>query len=687
MRNFFLCFVMLIFSCRISAQSPLEQQVVLLTRVIQLNHYNPRQIDDSFSSQVFDRMLKELDAEHLYFTQKDIKELELFRNSLDEEMRGNIKAFFTAKLGAKYKERLQKAIAVLNTVAQKPFTFDISENISNSKQQLFPTDDAAFEKRLYAYYKMQTLSEIISMAEQGSIVPDKSFITKTEPAARKKIITNEKNDLEEILNNPDFQQQINDTYLETIASNFDPHTNFFEPEENESFKEHLSSEAYKYGFSFEKDEKSKYKITLLTPGGAAWKSGSIHKDDEIISIQPDNDSTIYMDNANAESALSALDNPSNKTIKITVKSADGFVKTVVLQKQKQHNDENTVRGFVLTGSSKTGYIYLPSFYTEWENDGSSSCANDVAKEIVKLKKDGIEGLILDLRYNGGGSLQEAMELIGIFIDVGPGCIIKYKDGKAFILKDPNRGTMYDGPLVVMINGQSASASELVAGTLQDYQRALIVGSNSFGKATMQSVLPLDTLAADPRVESRLAKMYGYAKVTGGKLFRITGKSAQLNGVNPDIVLADAFEINEYTERSLDNALSSDTIMKNVMYTKLPGYKIPALSSNSKARIARDKYFTSLIQLIQTLKASRKNNIVPLKWDEYLQWNKQQQYQRIPASYREHHSFEIKNSSFDNNVIKLDDYYAQVNEYVKNEIALDKYIEEAYHILNDIIKTP
>lgn len=462
MRQVFLFFGLLVFSTGINAQPVLEKQLLLLTRVIQQNHYNPRQIDDGFSSQVFDRMLNETDKHRLYFTQKDIAELEPFRNTLDEEIRGNTKAFFPEKLGAKYKERLQKTIAVLHSMLQKPFSFEAAESFSNSEQQLYAADEAAFEKRLYTYYKMQVLEEIVSMADKDSAIADKAFITKTEPVARKKVIANDKSDIESILNNPDFQQALNETYLETIASNFDPHTNFFEPEQNESFKEHLSSDAYKYGFSVQKDDKGRFKISSLTPGGAAWKSGNIHKDDEIISIQPDNGNTVAMDNTNAESLLSSLDNPSNKTIRITVKSADGIIKTVLLQKQKQHNDENTVRGFVLSGSSKMGYIYLPSFYTEWDNNGSSSCANDVAKEIVKLKKDGIAGLILDLRYNGGGSLQEAMELIGIFIDAGPGCVIKNKEGRTIILKDPNRGTIYDGPLVIMINGQSASASELVA---------------------------------------------------------------------------------------------------------------------------------------------------------------------------------------------------------------------------------
>src|SRR5688572_21233923 len=179
------------------------------------------------------------------------------------------------------------------------------------------------------------------------------------------------------------------------------------------------------------------------------------------------------------------------------KKTDATIKTVFLRKEKIENEENIVRGFVLKGEKKIGYILLPGFYTEWENESGSSCANDVAKEIVKLKRENIEGLILDVRFNGGGSMGEAMELTGIFIDEGPLAGTKYRDGKVAFMKDPNRGQIYTGPMVLMVNGQSASASEMLAAALQDYNRAVIVGSNTFGKATMQQMMPLDTAQRNP----------------------------------------------------------------------------------------------------------------------------------------------------------------------------------------------
>ncbi len=683
MRLTFLTLITLTLTFAGYAQHSLDKQLVLLTRVIQKNHYNTRAVNDSFSAQVFERLINELDEDHLYFTQKDLTVLAPFRNRIIDEMSGK-STEFTKQLSALYKTRLQRANEVLLKLIEKPFAFDTPGSFSASSGS--PADEATFEQRLSAYYKSEVLERIVASLEADSIPVTKAAIVKAEPDIRKKVLTREGKDLTTIYENTnELQKKIEDTYLETIASNFDPHTNFFEPDEKEDFQQGLSSEAFKYGFVFEKNDEGKYVITGLSPGSAAWKSGSIHKDDEIVSIQPEEGAAVLMQDAEAATMLSALDNSSNKKIKITVRSADGVVKTVNLQKEKLRNDENIVRGFVLNGATKMGYISLPSFYTEWGNNGSSSCANDIAKEIVKLKKENISGLILDLRYNGGGSLQEAMELIGIFIDVGPACIIKDNTGKTIILKDPNRGTIYDGPLIVMINGQSASASEMVAGTLQDYHRALIVGSNSFGKATMQSVFPLDTLATNPEAESDFAKKYGYVKVTEGKLFRITGKTAQLNGVVPDVALPDAFELYKYTERSLANALPSDTVMKKVLYTPLPEYNVKSLADASRSRVSKDFYFTTLTQTIQKLKQAKLNTTIPLQWENWLAWHKQQQYQRIPKSAKEHHTFTVENSSYDQAVIKLDDYQAEVNANVKSEMAVDKYIEEAYHILTDIIK--
>jgi carboxyl-terminal processing protease len=428
------------------------------------------------------------------------------------------------------------------------------------------------------------------------------------------------------------------------------------------------------------------KIGGLVPGGSAWKSGNIHNDDKLVQIKPEGEEAIDVKNATSEDVAKILQSKSNKAIQVTVRSADATVKTINLQRQLQRNDENIVKGFVLNGPKKIGYISLPSFYYETSTNGSSSCANDVAKEIVKLKKENIEGLVLDLRYNGGGSMVEAVELSGIFIDAGPVLLVRDKDKKTVVIKDPNRGTIYDGPMAIMINGQSASASELVAGTLQDYKRAIIIGSNSFGKATMQAVLPMDSTNTSADAPSQQTKEFGYVKTTEGKLFRITGKTAQLNGVTPDVPLPDAFEAMDYTERSMPFALPSDTVMKQVYYTPLPPMAIATAAQKSAKRVSENPFFTNMDKIVAELKAMHKETKIPLKWEAYISMMKQENLAEglIKEKTDTKKAFKIINTSFDDKVMNLDSYQKEMNDYVIADLTGDEYIEEAYQVMIDLI---
>ncbi len=659
-------------------QSTLDKQLVLLTRVIEKNHYQPAIIDDTFSSQVFNRLLNTLDPLSVSFTLEDINKLEPFRYQIDDEMRGK-KPLFAQQLAMLFENRLRKMLPIIDKLEARPFEFD-SPDFFIEKKQDFPADEKASEQKIYRYYKMKVLEHITDEQIDNAAIT-KSLVQQMEAAARKKVLRNAKAKIEYYLSNG-VVKQVEDTYLQIIASNYDPHTNFFGPEEKKQFDEALSSENFSFGFSL-KLEGGKCLVQSLTPGGAAWRSGNIHKNDEVTGIVADG-KNIQMDGIHAPFVLNELEKASVQKITVTVTSADGITRSVMLQKQQQQNEENTVRGYILNSNVKAGYIALPSFYTEWGNNGSSSCANDVAKEIVKLKRDGIAGLILDLRYNQGGSLQEALELMGIFIDVGPGCLVRDNLGGTTVLKDPNRGTMYDGPLVIMINGQSASASELVAGTLQDYKRALIVGSRSFGKATMQAVYPLDTTSTLLSADSELARLYGYVKVTGGKLFRITGKTVQLNGVTPDIILPDAFHAVAYTERSFHNAMTADTIVKKVVFNSLPGYKTEVLSANSKTRVTGNAFFNSLNQFLEAVK--NRSDTIPLEWQAYIAREKKAAVNNIKIA-GEQDTYTVSNNSFDTNLIRLADYLEEREAEARHKIRQDHYIGEVLSIINDIIKNP
>ena len=325
---------------------------------------------------------------------------------------------------------------------------------------------------------------------------------------------------------------------------------------------------------------------------------------------------------------------------------------------------------------------LPGFYTEWESEGGSSCANDVAKEIVKLKKENIHGLILDLRFNGGGSLGEALDLAGIFIEEGPLCLIKQKDGKIVTLKDPNRGTIYDGPLLLLVNGQSASASELVAASLQDYNRALIAGSATFGKATAQQIFPLQSGT------SVITKEKGYAKITMEKLYRVTGKAAQRNGVIPDVPIPDIFDKLTFREKDMPNSLIDDTVKRNAYYKPLGQLPVSLVSVKSATRLNADENFLQIASQQKIItEETQHTQPVSLKWDEVekeLKTEMRNGFPQVKAGEVLVTAYKADNHSYDKNRLGNDELFSLINKHWVKRLENDIYLEEAYRILTDYI---
>ena len=685
-----LSFVLLFAASIGKCQMPvLQKKAMMVKRVIERNHYNAKPVDDTFSEQLFNAILKDLDDYKLYFTQQEITTLQPFSTKLDDELLGKSWGF-TTQLVKTMKTAEARADAMATALLQQPFSFTADEYFNYGEQRQYPQNDAEYKLRWTRYLKFRVLSRLLDgYSFSDTVKIDKAKLLAAEPAIRKKILDKRKQTIAKDAKDPNWlENKIAKLYLQHIATTFDPHTDFFPPEDKQAFDEQLSTESMDFGFTLEEDESGDIKVGGLVPGGAAWKSGNIHNDDKLVQIKPKGETPVDVKNAGAAEIAAILETKSNKEIEVTVRSADGSIKNIALQRQAQRNDDNIVKGFLLNGIKKIGYISLPSFYYQMPGETGTSCANDVAKEIVKLKKENIDGLVLDLRYNGGGSMQEAIEMSGIFIDAGPVLLVRGQDKKTSILKDPNRGTIYDGPMAVMINGQSASASEMVAGTLQDYNRAIIVGSNSFGKATMQGVMPMDTTSTNPEAPSQQAKEWGYVKTTMGKLFRVTGNTAQLNGVKPDISLPDAFEAMEYTERSMPFALPSDTVMKQVNYQPLKPFSLQSLAAKSQERIAKNTYFSNLSKTIAELKKLRHETRIPLQMDTYLAWKKKE---NLTTAGLENNAtikpaYTVANSAFDNQMMNLDSYQKQLNQYVTDDLADDKYVNETYQILTDLIQS-
>jgi carboxyl-terminal processing protease len=580
---------------------------------------------------------------------------------------------------------------MIDNITRQPFNFSVDESVIASREATF--DFAAsteeLQKRWYRYLKFATARGIYYALHKDNLPVQaaKSSIDKVEPSIRNKLRGNEKKFIEDILHyKAGLESYMAEIYLDAIASEFDPHTNYFSQEGKEEFQSALSSQGLSFGIDFDENQKGQIVVDHLEPGGPAWKSGELHKNDELLQLQQEGKEPVDITEQSVEDIYEFLAAPGHDKINFKVRKNNGQEKTVTLKKEKINNEENVVKSFVLNGSKKIGYIILPGFYTEWENDGGSSCANDVAREIIKLKHENIEGLILDVRFNGGGSVGESLAMAGIFIDEGPLSGEKDKSGKLVFLKDPNRGVIFSGPMILLVNGQSASASELLAATLQDYNRALIMGGKTFGKATMQQMFFLDTLskkAPNARTNTDILK------ITTGKIFRLNGETAQLKGVVPDIELPDEFELMKSGERFYANALPADTARKNNYYKPLPAIPIAELATKSAARTSRDPGFIRIQKSIADLKAKQiqQTEIIPLKWEGFDKWLSGKEM----AGKEEEKDNIQEPSVFTASVAELNKQWTTDNEDAKEwnnrmikNIQNDIYMQEAFRVLCDWI---
>ena len=665
-----------------------QKQLITLKRVIEREHYNPRAVDDQFSSDLFDRFIERLDEDKLYFTADDIKQLSVFRLQLDDELKGQ-QWNFLDKVLPLYKSRLKKSDSTISSLLQKPFDFNQAENLALFKDSIqFAITDQQLKKKWQKWLKYEILLELNEICYAKKI--DAKSCLQFEGEAREKVKSTNARNIKKMLEHPSgYENNIVTIYCDLLATSFDPHTQYMPPTEKETFESNLNTEGYYFGLSVTENEKGQIELAGLMPGSPAWNSGELNQGDVLLELKWEGKAAIDLNGARPEEVSEILDNSNQGRMEFTARKRDGVIKKVWLAKEKIRNDDNSVKGFVLKGTSKLGYIYLPGFYTDFSQSFPSSCANDVAKEVVKLKKENIQGLILDLRYNGGGSLQEALDMAGIFIDEGPLTLIKEKSGKILSLKDMNRGTIYDGPLLLLVNGQSASASELLAAVLQDYNRAIIAGGNTFGKGTAQVIFPVDTSRSGPgSVVTDQNPEYGFVKVTISKFYRVSGTTTQHQGVKPDILMPDILDELDIRESTAYHSLTADEVKKNPYYKPLSLLPIASLKKNSETRLQGNATFGEIKKFAHVLQQERnvQEVLIPLRWNDYYQKANYHPATNSEMEKLQHTAtnYVPENTLFDKDKLKNDDYLKELNKQWLKRVTGDIYIQEAFNILNDYI---
>ena len=657
--------------------------------LLEKNHYSPIPIDEDLSQKAWKNFINYLDPGRIVFLEKDIIQFTKYKNSLCQQALNQNNEFLSEVLLV-YKERLNNVDSVIEVICRTPFNFSSKESIRYkiSDSASYPRTIEELKSFWTKRIKHHELRLMIN-SEKDYSKKEIDSLLKIESTFREKVKKNQKRIIQRILSHPSgYENFVASLYMNSFATCFDPHTYFLTPNDKKNFESDISPESLSFGFTVEETADNEIRIVRIIPGSPAWKSNLLHPGDIISEIQWGDKKAIDISGASADELYQMLHESNSEKLTLTIKKINDLTDKVILTKEKTKTDENIVKGIVLNGEKKIGYITLPGFYTEWDNPNDPGCANDVAKEILKLKEEGIEGLILDIRSNGGGSLTEALNLAGIFIDEGPLAIYKERWNKPITLKDMNRGTVYNGPLIVMINAGSASASELISGCLQDYNRAVIVGNNSFGKATGQIILPNDS--ATNLANSNIPKpnlQFGFVITTTFKFYRILGNSHQLSGVVPDIKLPDFSENNFERETTYPYALPNDSIIKKIYYTPLPKLPLGELSEKSKLRCEQNSFFKTIATLSDSLDSNLELDEIPLEINSYTKI-KQSIFHLTHAIEEFEKSkinvFTTNNYKQNNDIFEMDDYGREMNEQFANHLLSDALLEETFLIMTDLI---
>jgi len=594
-----------------------EEILRLVGEMLTQAHFSPQKINDDFSEKIFNKYLTDLDPEKNMFLQSDITSLQKkYGSTIDEEIKGAPVEFFLAA-GKTFNTRMEEAAVLCTEILSKPFDFTVDEEVVLDGDKLdYASSTAEIKERWRKKMKYLTLerySDLLDVREKNK--GKEGFVVKTdsdlEADARDKV----KKVVDRMFER--FRFKFNDddkfnVFVNAITNTMDPHTEFFPPVDKRYFDEEMSGRFFGIGAQLQYDD-GNIKISSIVAGTPAWKSNELKPGDIIQKVAQGKEEPVDLTGFLVTDAVKLIRGKKGTVVNLTVKKADGSVKIVSLVRDEIVQDETFARSAIVkSGNAKIGYIFLPEFYADFENSNGNRSYIDVAKEVTKLKEQSVDGIIIDLRNNGGGSLYDVVQMAGLFIEDGPIVQVKDRDNKPSILRDKDKNVLYSGPLAVMVNEFSASASEIFAAAIQDYGRGVVIGSTStYGKGTVQRNIGLDPETGFSMSNSDL----GTVKLTLQKFYRINGGSTQLRGVSSDIVLPDQLENLKVREKDNPDALPWDEINKSPYTAWDAGYDLKTIQQLSNLRLENDPTFKLIKENTEWL-ASQNNKQYSLQLDKY-----------------------------------------------------------------------
>lgn len=588
--------------------------LLLITNTLQQYHYSPKDLNDSFSESVFNEYLKNLDFSKRFFTKEDIVKLEVYKTKIDDQIPAGNVEFYKA-VSKVYSANVEKVKGYYTDILSKSFDFSSNETYeTNAEKAQFPANDKALKETWRKSLKYQVLVRISDALKAQENYKDSARKTfdQLEKEARDKLLTTHNDWFKRISKIDDIDNY--SIFLNSMITVFDPHSQYMPPKDKKNFDISMSGQLEGIGAMLQAEE-GYIKIVDIVPGSPSWLQGELKVGDKIMKVAQEKGEAVDIYDMPIDDVVLMIRGKKGTKVTLTVrKHIDGTVKDITITRDVVIIEESYARSAIIGDKEKIGYIYLPKFYANFEQtETGRSSSTDVANEIAKLKNENVKGIILDLRNNGGGSLPDAIQMAGLFIKEGPVVQVKTNTGPARVYRDPDKGALYDGSLVVMVNSFSASASEILAAAMQDYNRAIIMGSAStFGKGTVQTVIDLDEIISPSYAQY---KPLGSMLVTIQKFYRINGGATQLKGVVPDIIFPDIYSEIETGEREQDFALPW-TKINPAPYTALPNEKFKQIAEMETKSILADPNFSILKEQALDLKKQRNQTEVTLNYEKF-----------------------------------------------------------------------
>ncbi len=663
--------------------------VDVVLQSLEYNHYTSAKIDDQLSERSFNIYLKRIDNGKRFFLQGDIDGFQKHKKKLDDYAKARDFKFFD-ELHAIRDKRIEQANGYFREILAKPFDFEKEESIETDDDKIpYAKNDEELRTRWHKMLKHRVLLDIRTRLNRQEKAQEENDTTV-------KILTMEELDKsarEKVLKqferwSIDMEQEDRDdkiaVYINTIANVLEPHTGYFPPLEKQNFNIRISGKLEGIGAQL-RQEDGFVKVVRIVPGSASWRQGDLGVNDLILKVAQGDEEPVDIVDMKMDDVLPMIRGEKGTEVRLTVKKPDGSIKPISIVRDVVVLEESYAKSAVLEykkSKKRIGLIDLRSFYADFKDPRGRRCSRDVKREVQKLIAEGVDGIMIDLRFNGGGSLRDVVDMSGLFIETGPIVQVKGRDSRPHPLEDRDPSVLYDGPLAIIVNSYSASASEIMAAALQDYGRAVIVGTSpsTFGKGTVQRFFDLDAVVP-PRYKE-LGEL-GSMKITIQKFFRINGGSTQLKGVIPDIILPGVFSYRKTGEKEEDFPMAW-TEIDPIYYKKSSIKKLDKIKKKSEKRVAASEAFTMIDEHAKWVKSLQDDTEVSLNLKKYRE--RQKEYNKTAEKYKginkELPNLKIDVLAADVAALESDTIRAASIKNWHKTVKKDPYIEEVVQILGD-----